>query len=158
MTKLEHLIVKYEPIIYYHIHKMNLWKQFPAYREDMLQEGRMAIVRAVETYENHDNIGALINRTIRNAIYDYVFKTMQLHLYNKNIPYVEGMAKVEFDVELEAQVIREAINQDKNKTILEDYFIKGMNQVEVAERNDVSQQWVSTLVAKFREKVMATWD
>ena len=155
---IEALIIKYEPIIYYHIHKMNLWKQFPAYRDDMLQEGRMAIVKAVEAYAREPNLGAYINTTIRNSIYDYVFKEMKLHLYDKNIPYVEGMYQVDFDVNLDAEYIEQEIDRDKNAEVLRDYFMDGLNQKEVAEKHNISQQWVSTLVNRFRKRVINSDD
>lgn len=154
MHDIDYILDKYEPLIYYHIHKMGLWKQFPAYRDDMLQEGRMAIWKAFELYKDKKNVGAYINTTIRNALYDYVFKEMKLHLYDKNIPYVEGMFQVDFGFDAKGEYIKDEISEDKNSEILADYFIEGLTQKQVAEKHNITQQWVSTLVKRFRKRVI----
>lgn len=150
-TKIDNLLIQFEPLIYYHIHKMRLWHQFPAYRDDMVQEGRMGVLRAYNEYKDKPNFVAYVHSTVRNAIYDYVFKDMQLQQYAKNIPYLEGASSWEDDTTSEMDILVDFMRANKDYDMLYDYFIEGQTQAEVAKTFDVSQQWVSSVVNKFRE-------
>ena len=152
MIGIDDKLVQFEPLIYYHIHKMKLWHQFPSYRDDMLQEGRMAVVKALNEYADKPNVVAYIHSTVRNSIYDFVFKEMKLDKYAKNINYKEGQSSEE-DYNMELTVLIDLMKKDKNYDMLYDYFIEGQPQSDVATNHDVSQQWVSQIVNTFRDTV-----
>lgn len=151
----EELLIKYEPIIYYHIHKLKLWRQFPSYRDDFVQEGRMAILKAYQRYEGESNVGAYINTTIRNAIYDYAFKEMKLHINSRNLQYsdVRIHTPSEDHAGSDAFFIKEMMEDSEHKQILKAYFIENRTQKYIADAYGVSQQWVSLIIRKFKEEM-----
>ena len=153
---IEEILEKYEPIIYYHIHKLNLWKQFPSYRDDFLQEGRMAVLKAYDRYNEQDNVGAYINTTIRNAIYDYAFKEMKLQHNSKNIQYTDVQYSLPYNEHADSLgfIIKDMIDYDKDSDILRSYFIENKTQKDIANEYGVSQQWISLIVRKFKERVI----
>lgn len=154
----EEEIIKLEPIIYYQLHRLNLFKRFYSYRDDFLQEGRMAIWKALTSFD--DSRGAklttYVNVVVRNYLLNYV-RSMRLYENERNIPFDEDLFLVDFEP---IENMEELINDygvESHKKMLADYFIEGMTQQEVANANGVSQQWVSNVITKFRERLKEEW-
>jgi DNA-directed RNA polymerase specialized sigma subunit len=82
---------------------------------------------------------------------------MKLYQNERNIPFDEEQYLVDFDpIENMAELIHDYA-ADNHKSILSDYFIEGMTQQEVATKNGVSQQWVSNIISRFRERLKEEW-
>lgn len=141
------------------MHKLGLYKKFPNQRDDFLQEGRLALLHAFNTFDN--------TRGVQLSTYAYVIVSNSLHRYARNeklyrydLPFEEGYIAV--DTDAEEQVIMEELialmEEDSNKTILLDYFVRGMTQADAAARNYCTQQRVSQVVNEFRNKVITLWN
>ena len=154
----EEEITKLEPIIYYQLHRLGLFKRFYSYRDDFLQEGRMGIWKALKTFdpEKGAKLTTYVNVVVRNHILNYV-RSMKLYENSRNIPFDEELFLVDFEP---IENMEELINDygvENHKKMLADYFIEGMTQQEVANANGVSQQWVSNVITKFRERLKEEW-
>lgn len=151
-------IAKLEPIIYFQLHRLNLFKRFYAYRDDFLQEGRMAIWHALKNFD--DSRGAklttYVNVVVRNYLLNYV-RSMKMYQNERNIPFDEDLFLVDFEPIQNMEELIDDYGTDSHKNILKDYFIEGLTQQETADKNSVSQQWVSTVISKFRERLKAEW-
>lgn len=154
----EEQITQLEPIIYYQLHRLNLFKRFYSYRDDFLQEGRMAIWKALTSFD--DSRGAklttYVNVVVRNYLLNYV-RSMRLYENERNIPFDEDLFLVDFEPIDNMEELINDYGTDAHKGLLADYFIEGLTQQEVADKNGVSQQWVSNVVSKFRERLKEEW-
>ena len=154
----EEQMLELEPIIYYQLHRLGLFKRFYSYRDDFLQEGRMGIWKALQTYDPDKGakLTTYVNVVVRNHILNYV-RSMKLYENSRNIPFDEELFLVDFEP---IENMEELINDygvENHKKMLADYFIEGMTQQEVANANGVSQQWVSNVITKFRERLKEEW-
>lgn len=157
-NNIEEQITQLEPIIFYQLHRLNLFKRFHSYRDDFLQEGRLAIWTALTNFD--DTRGAklttYVNVVVRNFLLNYV-RSMKLYENERNIPFDEDAYLVDFDpIENMAELITD-YGTEAHRGLLTDYFVEGMTQQEVATKNGVSQQWVSNVVSKFRERLKEEW-
>ena len=154
----EEQMLELEPIIYYQLHRLGLFKRFYSYRDDFLQEGRMGIWKALTTFDPDKGakLTTYVNVVVRNFLLNYV-RSMKLYQNERNIPFDEEQYVVDFDpIENMAELIHD-YGADNHKSILSDYFIEGMTQQEVANKNGVSQQWVSNIISRFRERLKEEW-
>lgn len=157
-NNIEEQMLELEPIIYYQLHRLGLFKRFYSYRDDFLQEGRMAIWKALQSYDPDKGakLTTYVNIVVRNFLLNYV-RTMKLYQNERNIPFDEEQYLVDFDpIENMAELINDYA-ADNHKSILTDYFVEGLTQQEVAAKNGVSQQWVSNIVSRFRERLKQEW-
>ena len=155
--KVDYITESATPIIYFHLHRTKFWDIFPNYRDDFLQEGRMAIWEAIKKYNGKALFSTFAHTVVRNTLYNYVNKMKLFNQKNLTIPLTEQtMESIEY-VDTEDLFIRDAINDDVNADILEDYFILGLTQNEVAKRNGLSQQRVSQIVRQFQEEMRDEW-
>jgi RNA polymerase sigma factor (sigma-70 family) len=152
MASKEQLIIDHEAIIYHLLHKTKFWNIFPEYREDFLQEGRMAIVKAIETYNGRAKLSTYAYTLVRNAIYDYA-NTMKLHYQYATLPLNESSIPSTNEINLDAYYVMQMINKDEHKQWLRDYFLFEMTQEEIAENYDTNQQNVSRVIVDFRNKM-----
>lgn len=152
MENIEQTITEFEPIIYHLLHKTNFWRFFPEYREDFLQEGRMAIVKAVETYNGKAKLSTYIYTLVRNALYDYA-NTMKLHYQYATLPLNESAIPSQREIDLDAYYIKETMKEDEHYEWLRDYLILDLTQEEIAEKYDTNQQNVSRIIVEFRNKM-----
>ena len=147
------LIIKSaEPIIYHHLHKTKFWDIFPNYRDDMLQEGRMAVWEATKKYNGKALFSTFTHTLVRNTLYNYVNKMKLFKEKNLTIPLTEGLIESNEVVD-EDTFILDYIESDPNVDILMDYFVLGYSQEETANRNGLSQQRISQIVSEFRSKM-----
>lgn len=157
-NNIEEKMLELEPIIYYQLHRLGLFKRFYSYRDDFLQEGRMAIWKALQSYDPDKGakLTTYVNIVVRNFLLNYV-RSMKLYQNERNIPFDEEQYLVDFDpIENMAELINDYA-ADNHKPILIDYFVEGLTQQEVAAKNGVSQQWVSNIVSRFRERLKQEW-
>jgi RNA polymerase sigma factor (sigma-70 family) len=144
-----------EPIIYYYLHKTNFWSIFVSFRDDFLQEGRIAILKCIHAYDYRGRFTTFVHTAIRNALYSFV-KKMDLFGDMKNVEL-----KLEMSDEQELHIkpitiIDELVDNmelHKNKDILKGYFLEGKTQTEVAKGLNVSQQWVNTIVNQYKKEI-----
>lgn len=145
------LIIKSaEPIIYYHMHRTKFWDIFPNYRDDMLQEGRMAVWEATKKYNGKTLFSTFAHTLVRNNLYNYVNKMKLFKERNLTIPLNEFEVESHESVDQEDFFIVDYMDKDPNTNILKDYFVEGFSQEETAMRNGLSQQRVSQIVREFQ--------
>jgi RNA polymerase sigma factor (sigma-70 family) len=145
------LIIKSaEPIIYHHLHRTHFWDIFPNYRDDFVQEGRMAIWEATKKYNGKVLFSTFAHTLVRNTLYNYVNKMKLFKEKNLNIPLTEELVESVETVDQDDFFILDAIEKDSNGGILTDYFVLGLSQEETANRHGLSQQRVSQIVSQFR--------
>lgn len=157
-NNIEEQIKQLEPIIYYQLHRLNLFKRFSSHREDFLQEGRTAIWVALNNYDKSRGakLTTYVNVVVRNYLLNYV-RSMKLYENERNIPFDEDAYLVDFDpIENIEQLIND-YGKREHKHILYDYFVESLTQQEVADKNGVSQQWVSNIVSRFRKDLKREW-
>ena len=153
------LIIKAaEPIIYHHLHKTHFWDIFPNYRDDFLQEGRMAIWEATKKYNGKVLFSTFAHTLVRNTLYNYVNKMKLFKEKNLTIPLTESLIESTESVDQDDFFIVDAMERDPNSSILTDYFVLGFSQEEVANRNGLSQQRVSQIVSQFRAEMREEYD
>ena len=156
---LEALIPTYEPIIYYQLYRLHLYSRFRSYKDDFLQEGRMAIWAALNSFDESKGtkLTTYINVVVRNALLNYV-RSMKLYQNERNITFDEQYYSVDFEEPTESmEELIDTYAPVNHKSILYNYFVEGLTQQDVADKAEVSQQWVSTIIKKFREKLQAEW-
>jgi len=143
-----------EPLIYSVLHKTHFWNVFPSYRDDFLQEGRMAIQKAIEGYNKKSKVklSTYAYVLIRNAVYDYANK-MKLHYQYKTLPLNENILDNGKEINLEAAYIVEEMRDSPYYEWLRDYFIYEDSQREIAKRYKTNQQNVSRIIVEFREQM-----
>lgn len=157
-NNIEEQIKQLEPIIYYQLHRLNLFKRFYSHREDFLQEGRTAIWVALNNYDKSRGakLTTYVNVVVRNYLLNYV-RSMKLYENERNIPFDEDAYLVDFDpIENIEQLIND-YGKREHRPILYDYFVESLTQQEVADKNGVSQQWVSNIVSRFRKDLKREW-
>lgn len=158
-TSREEFMTSNENLVHKIVHKLNFYKKFPNHRDDFLQEGRLALLHAYDTFDD--------SRGVQLTTYAYVIVQNSLHRYARNeklyrhdIPFEDGYVMV--DTDAEDQVIMEELiglmKEDTNQSILLDYFVNGYTQAETASRNFCTQQRVSQVVMEFRRKVVDLWN
>lgn len=148
------LIIKSaEPIIYHHLHRTHFWDIFPNYRDDFLQEGRMAIWEATKKYNGKVLFSTFAHTLVRNTLYNYINKMKLFKEKNLTIPLSEDLMQSSEIVDEEDFFVLDAIEKDDNASILMDYFVLGFSQEETANRNGLSQQRVSQIVSQFRAEM-----
>jgi RNA polymerase sigma factor (sigma-70 family) len=153
------LIIKSaEPIIYHHLHKTHFWDIFPNYRDDFLQEGRMAIWEATKKYNGRVLFSTFAHTLVRNTLYNYVNKMKLFKEKNLTIPLSEELMESSETVDQEDFFIIDAMEKDPNSQILLDYFVLGFSQEEAANRNGLSQQRISQIISQFRTEMREEYD
>lgn len=153
-TKEEKLLKTHENLIYANLHRSGLWARFPNHREDMVQEGRMALLKAIRTFKPEIKVkfSTYAYTLIRNAIYDY---TQSMKLYQEYLiyPLFDELIDSRDDFNLDFLAMLKLIEADEQAQVLEDYFIMGMTQTEVAKVHNMKQQQVSVIITEFRQKI-----
>ena len=153
------LIIKSaEPIIFYHLHRTKFWDIFPNYREDFIQEGRMAIWEATKKYNGKALFSTFAHTLVRNTLYNYVNKMKLFKEKNLTIPLTEELIESTESVDTEDLFMIQYIEENENSNILYDYFVLGFSQSVVAERNGKTQQRVSQIVRQFQEEMKELYD
>ena len=144
-----------ETIIYHYLHRTNFWTIFENERDDLVQEGRLAIYKCALTYDGRSKFTTYVHNAVRNAIYNYV-KRMKLF---DNINMVELLPEVYNNsdddtaiTQLYEMIMNDLLN-DSHSDILHAYFIEEFSQQDIADRMKLSQQWVGTLVNNFKKSM-----
>lgn len=152
----EKVVALCEPIIYYYLHKTNFWNIFTSFRDDFLQEGRIAILRCINAYDYRGRFTTFVHTSIRNALYSFV-KKMDLFGNMKNVELKLDVAEGDDDFSDKPLTmiddLIDNIEHHKNRDILKGYFLDGKTQTEVAKDLGVSQQWVNTIVNQYKKEI-----
>lgn len=152
-TKIQEL----EPIIYTVLHKTRFWNMFPSYRDDLLQEGRQAIWKAIETYNGKAKLSTYAYVLVRNAVYDYANK-MKLHYQYRPLPLNEDLLPSNRSINIEAAFVIEKMKESEYYDWLVDYYIMEDSQSKIAKRYNTNQQNVSRVIVDFRERMKEEFD
>ena len=151
--KVDYIIESATPIIYFHLHRTKFWDIFPNYRDDFLQEGRMALWEAIKKYNGKALFSTFAHTVVRNTLYNYVNKMKLFKEKNLTIPLTEELVESIEVVDQDDFFILDAIEKNTNAPILTDYFVLGFSQEETANRNGLSQQRVSQIISQFRAEM-----
>lgn len=143
-----------ETIVYHYLHRTNFWTIFANERDDLLQEGRLAIYKCALTYDKRSKFTTYVHNAVRNSIYNYV-KKMKLFDNLNVVEMDEGAYNNSDDItmsELYENVMNDLLNSP-NTDILHAYFVDEYTQQDIADKMNLSQQWIGTIVNKFREEM-----
>lgn len=155
---IDSIIKSAEPIIFYHLHRTKFWDIFPNYRDDFIQEGRMAIWEATKKYNGKALFSTFVHTLVRNTLYNFVNKMKLFKEKNLTIPLTEQLIESTETVDTEDLFMIQYIEEDENYEILHDYFVLGFSQSVVAERNGKTQQRVSQIVRQFQDKMREVYE
>lgn len=152
-TKIEEL----EPLIYTVLHKTRFWQMFPSYRDDFLQEGRIAINKAITNYNGKAKLSTYAYVLIRNAVYDFANK-MKLHYQYRPLPLNQEILSSEREIDLDAAFAVQKMKESEYYEWLRDYYIYEDSQSDIAKRYNTNQQNVSRVIVEFREMMRKEFD
>lgn len=142
-----------EPIIYKILHKTKFWNMFPQDRDDMLQVGRLAVWKCIETYiPSKTKFTTFVYVVVRNKIYDYA-REMKLFVNKETLTLDFEIEFLDKGVDLDYLAVLEFINTYRHKNIISDYFIKDTPQKIIAKKYKCKQQWVSYVITKFKADI-----
>jgi RNA polymerase sigma factor (sigma-70 family) len=130
---------------------------FPSYRDDLLQEGRQAIWKAIETYNGKAKLSTYAYVLVRNAVYDYANK-MKLHYQYRPLPLNEDLLPSNRSINIEAAFVIEKMKESEYYDWLVDYYIMEDSQSKIAKRYNTNQQNVSRVIVDFRERMKEEFD
>jgi RNA polymerase sigma factor (sigma-70 family) len=151
----EKVISLSDTIIYYHMHTHGLWNLFPADRDDFLQEGRIAILRCIKTYNRKEKFATYAHTAVRNALFTYA-KRMKLYDI-RNYTEINDTYHGEDDEVVKSFSMTgyyiEKYAKPKHVDILNRHFINGETQVSIAKSSGFRQQRVAGIVSRFKKKV-----
>jgi RNA polymerase sigma factor (sigma-70 family) len=140
-----------EKIIYHYLHRTNFWNIFVSERDDLVQEGRLAIYKCALTYDKRNKFTTYVHSAVRNALYNYV-KRVKL-FDNINVVEIDKEVYNNIDdtplTELYENVMNELLNS-QHSDILHSYFVDEYTQNDIAIQKGLSQQWVGTIINNFR--------
>lgn len=146
---LSELFDKYEPLIKSKINNFN----FPqSQKEDYLQEGKMVLLKAIDTYDE------AYNKTF-NKYFDLLLTNKFKTLYRKNQLEEEHMTILQEDVidstgaSSKGYSLKGEITlSKKEKMIFEEYFINGKKIEEIAKNNDMDRKSVYNTIQRIKQK------
>jgi RNA polymerase sigma factor (sigma-70 family) len=143
-----------DSIIYHYLHKTNFWNIFPNDRDDLVQEGRIAVYKCALTYDKRTKFTTYVHNAVRNSIYNYV-KKMKLF---DNINMVEldtdtyNNSEETTMTEVYENVLTEMLN-NQHLDILHAYFVEDYTQQDIADKMNLSQQWIGTIINNFKRSM-----
>lgn len=151
-TDMDFKIKDLEPLIYTVLHKTHFWQMFPSYRDDFLQEGRIAIVKAIENYNGKAKLSTYAYVLIRNAVYDFANK-MKLHYQYRPLPLNLELLSSDRTIDLDVAHVINKLQENEYYEWLRDYYILEDSQSAIAKRYKTNQQNVSRVIVEFREMI-----
>jgi RNA polymerase sigma factor (sigma-70 family) len=145
-----------EPLIYFQLHNTGLWARFPNYRDDFVQEGKLATLNAIKEWRKDGGASFMtyLHVLIRNRFFTYL----------RSMRWLKGEVDYELDPDNKDLIydmkpltlydtIVEEMNKDDNSLVLKMNFLDEYTQDEIARQLNKSQQWVNTTCLKFRDKM-----
>ena len=144
--------------------------------EDLIQEGRIAVFKALQSYDMFSNIPFLhfVRMVIKRKVIDSLrFYTRQKHLnFNDSLSlhhHVEGMDEsfVDFILDEESNPEKKIIESESMRLLMKDlkekfsslesqvfqlYFIKGYKQREIVQLLEVSPKTLDNAIQRVRRK------
>lgn len=147
------LLVATENIIYYTLHNTGLWTRFPNYRDDFLQEGRLAILDAYKHFKTGKGASfpTYAHTIVRNRIFTYI---RGLKWLKDEVDYELNPDHIDLTYDMKPLTLYDTlvdeINAHEHKNALKLYFLDEYTQDEVAKKTGMSQQWVYTTISNFR--------
>lgn len=165
-TKKEELILRYEPMLYGHLHKLGFWNMLNLRKnkiilDDFLQEGYLAILKADETFDPNKGtrFRTYVYQVTRNTFITYARVQGIFRSNYAEVPYQETFnvdSETAEELMLEDDMLK-LMKQSNHFEVLRDYFIFDKTQKQIAEQQGCSQQWVSEILSKFRKQVKEVW-
>jgi RNA polymerase sigma factor (sigma-70 family) len=153
---LDELIKAYEVVIYHYLHRYNLYHRFSAHKDDFLQEGRLAIWKALTLYNHKSKLATYVHSSVRNAIFNYVKKN-KLYAVSNDVEYNDLDQNGEETADMKTLTLYDDVlgemRKSKYRDILELYFLFNLSQDEVGKVKGISQQRVATIVNNFKKEV-----
>lgn len=146
---LAELFDKYEPLIKSKINKYN----FPvALKDDCLQEGKMALLKAIDTYNE------AYNKTF-NKYFDLLLTNKFNDLYKKNQLDAEHLTVLKEDV-IDSDAVsskdyfskNDVVLSKQEKIVFEEHFINGKSTDEIAANYNLSKKSVYNAVQRIKQK------
>lgn len=149
----EQMIKENEGLIFTNLYKLGFWYRYPDHREDMIQEGRMAIMKAARTFDPSANVkfSTYAYTLIRNAIYDYA-QTMKLYQNIASYPFIDELVADPREFSLDVLALLKLMEEQEEPHILREYFLEGYTQDVIANKYDKKQQAVSVIINMYRSK------
>jgi RNA polymerase sigma factor (sigma-70 family) len=153
---LDTLIKSYEVIIYHYLHKYNLYHRFSSHLDDFLQEGRLAIWKALTLYDHRTKLATYVHSSVRNAIFNYIKKS-KLYTLSNEVEYNENESIDDDNEQGKALSLYDDVlgemRKSKYRDILELYFLFNLSQEDVGKVKGISQQRVATIINDFKKEV-----
>jgi len=150
----EALITACEPIIYWVLHHTDFWNKFPSYREDFLQEGRLAVLYALDNWDKKYKTQFTTYATLVIKSKIYTFYNKMKWYQNESFNELED-EKHEKSYGMKPltlyDTLVEEMEKDENGNTLKLFYIDEYTQDEVAKMVGMSQQWVGNVVLKFKK-------
>lgn len=163
------ILKHYEFVIQIFMQKYNI----PYYeQEDVLQEGRLAIYRALTTFEPEKGsklesyISLCVERTIITYVRDKNRKKRRHDLYNQSLDTLSGLSlheKVESHINVEEEVIttmyfREIIDEVNQELLpleakLYGKYVEGYSIQELSDLFQLPKKKIYMIIAKARKKI-----
>lgn len=149
----DQIIKDNEGLIYTNLYKLGFWYRYPNHREDMMQEGRMALMKAARTFDPDANVkfSTYAYTLVRNAIYDYA-QTMKLYLDFVSYPFIDDLIPDPREFSIDVLALLKLMEEQEEPHILREYFLEGYTQDVIAQRYDKKQQAVSVIINMYRSK------
>jgi RNA polymerase sigma factor (sigma-70 family) len=146
-----------ETIIYYQLHITGLWQRYPNFRDDFLQEGRLAVLDAVKHWKSDGKASLLtyMHILVRNRIFSYIRSLKWLNTESSDYELDEENGNLSYDLKPLTfyDTLVADMNKEGDKETLKLYFLDEYTQDEVAKKVNKSQQWVNNTCTNFRDKM-----
>lgn len=152
----EVILKECEPIIYWVLHQTGFWNKFPSLREDFLQEGRIAVLYALDNWDKtrKAQFTTFATLVIRSKLFSYYYK-MKWYQNESFSELNDERHEKSYDMKPLTlyDTLIEEMEKDENATALKLFYIDEYTQDEVAKMVGMSQQWVGNIVIKFKKEM-----
>lgn len=143
-------------IIYFYINKYNFNRRFPSWVEDFVQEGKIAILKGLQDWDNkRASFLTYVHYLVRNAIITAFRKMKWADNENDFNEFDDEKYAKEYGMKplTMYETLVEEMEKDKNSETLKLFYLDDYTQDEVAKMVGMSQQWVGNITLSFKKKM-----